>query len=43
MVPNKKQKWKCGKRPPEDEPGEGDEKPQKSEIEIELPDDEENC
>ena len=27
-------------KPPEDEPGEGDEKPQESEIEIELPDDE---
>ena len=27
-------------KPPEDEPGGGDEKPQESEIEIELPDDE---
>lgn len=27
-------------KPPKDEPGEGDEKPQESEIEIELPDDE---
>lgn len=42
MVPGQEAKVEITEavKPPKDEPGEGDEKPQESEIEIELPDDE---